>query len=396
LALFLSDNNIQYSGIPFMKKLPFFHFFKHALLFLASTVLLTSVLLAADLKKTDTDLALDLLDQVDQALKAKLDRLDAPIAYRNAYQAFKSFETRLKEQISRRPLQVALILDSALRSLGLSHLTFYKLEKGSLGFEVEEMEGGKMRLTQVLPGSEAAALGLKAGDIVKSISDLPASQALSQGILQNSVSAKSKEKLTLIDDKIIQCQFINLLGVETENNNVSINNNIRIKDVTPNSPAAKLGLQAGDLIEILLAQPDSNSGINTIEALFKANVEVRIKERTVWLRSLDERCFTVGLWGFHPDYIPTDFIDWVYPNSPAENAGIKKGDLIISVDKKAPALVKCYRPGEKAEFRVQRKNGQIETLHLTAACAEEFRRPFFREIDFGNKNSLFPSRELIE
>jgi len=65
------------------------------------------------------------------------------------------------------------------------------------------------------------------------------------------------------------------------------------------------------------------------------------------------------------------WIQTVEPNTPAEKAGLKPGDLIIAVDKtpvdenhRLVDLIRAYKPGDKVSLSVMRGNQRL-TLEVT-------------------------------
>jgi S1-C subfamily serine protease len=160
---------------------------------------------------------------------------------------------------------------------------------------------------------------------------------------------------------------------------------VRVQSVTPDSPAAKAGLKAGDVIEKvgdqavrdfdgLLAQlakhkpgeqltfqvkrGDAEQQLTVTLAERQARAEPRPRERTGGFLGVQTRADDAGTGALIGD---------VMPDSPAAKAGLKAGDVIVSVDGKAVsgpeelrAAVQRAGAGKEVKVTVRRGDEQRE------------------------------------
>lgn len=335
-----------------------------------------SIALKTDEEKSAREHALELFNQVDKALQAKLDRPDAPPSYPEAYRAFKSREEDCIAKIADNPQNIGSIIGLALESSGLSHLSFRKLQNGSLGFETEELTDGAVRLVKVFPYSEAAALGLKAGDIVQSISNKPAAEVMRRGILEDSEYGKQTLQLA---DMAIPCLFMHVIGIC----GALENGWFRIHSIAPGSPATLIDLKPEDLICII---PMRTKVFQS--SIFLTPIIVNVSKKPICIKAVREDYFTRAGWGFYYDSEPNlrGSVLGIYPNSPAEMAGLQYRDTVFTVTPtREYQKGQTYLHGDKAMFLVQKKNGQRQQLELTASLVSEYQRTIFKEIEYDNK-----------
>jgi regulator of sigma E protease len=146
-----------------------------------------------------------------------------------------------------------------------------------------------------------------------------------------------------------------------------------IGTVTADSPAARAGLQPGDLIVSINGRPTPTWESVDMAVLPKAEREIRLlitrgaQQLTIPITPEATGRYEVGTIGIYPRYRPTAVI--VHPNTPAARGGLQRGDVVLAVDGTGPLdqpeIIKRIREaaGRTIVFTVER-DGQPVDLPL--------------------------------
>jgi regulator of sigma E protease len=172
-----------------------------------------------------------------------------------------------------------------------------------------------------------------------------------------------------------------------------------ITSVAPNSAAAHAGLQAGDRIVKIGSHRDPNwQDVLTQEALNpKHPIPVTVERKNARLEftvvpSLDPKQ-GVGVAGWNGD--PDVELDSIQKNSPAEAAGLRPGDLLISVNDKPVQSAELVTEqvvnshGQPLNLILMRK-GQLEKITVTPVSGGESKLPWHIGV------SLRPRGEIVK
>ena len=151
--------------------------------------------------------------------------------------------------------------------------------------------------------------------------------------------------------------------------------------VQPGSPAEKAGIQVGDTITqfgtaqvrtwehldmAVAARPEREVDVTVLRGGREEHLKVR--PDLTELRTRNDARFEVGTIGVLPDVSP--LIQSTIPGSPAETAGLKAGDEIVSVDGKrmifsTMVIEVVSKKAEQPVVFVVRRGGQEETITVT-------------------------------
>lgn len=177
---------------------------------------------------------------------------------------------------------------------------------------------------------------------------------------------------------VVLVVFVSMLGVTTPE---YVDQKPVIDWIEADSPAERANLLAGDEIlkinnrktktwkEVELAVGTKPNRLITLEV--KRGDEILTKEFVVGSKkSLD---FEMGYAGFSPNVL-TQIVD-VAPDSPAEKAGMKAGDVILASSEEAIYYHQFVdivekNPGKKLEFLIDREGEQL-TVNVTPRLEEE-------------------------
>lgn len=211
---------------------------------------------------------------------------------------------------------------------------------------------------------------------------------------------------------LMSCQAVSLtspyLGVyiedltPAERTELKINEGVRVEDVVPNSPAQKSGIKKSDIILKIEKEPikDSDHLVKVIRSYkngSKIDIETlsdgKLKKRTVTLESrtrsllpdiniVNTRTRHLGLklqrlteqLKRHFDVEYGALVAEVFSNSPAERAGVKAGDILLSVEGNEinysynlREAIKSKKSGETVTLVIKRGK---DTLNLEAEIEE--------------------------
>jgi len=202
-----------------------------------------------------------ILDQVDHVLYLELNRSNAPSQYRDTYHQFNSKLGGLRDQLSVDPQAVGALIGAQLRQLGMSHLDFQALPRGSYGLESTPDGGGTVRVTQVDSWGPAAGVGIRPGDRIEEIDGGSAEAALTQGVRADSAYSKSiwvvRSRLDFSESYSLDTRKVSIQAVPVSNSKrgtlgildtALTDGTLQVNTVFPNSPAESIGIVKGDLI----------------------------------------------------------------------------------------------------------------------------------------------------
>ena len=170
-------------------------------------------------------------------------------------------------------------------------------------------------------------------------------------------------------------------------------NGLRVSQIDSQSPAARAGLQAGDIVKLVGGQRATS--VLTFREMVQAYVpgeklilrverDGKAREIAVTLAPLSAplggpsegapRRVRVGIVSTPGD--KGIRVDQVQPGSPAEKAGLQPGDLIVKIDDRIAAGIERLtdvladkRPGDKLKLQVRRDNKEVEKV-VTLVAAE--------------------------
>jgi S1-C subfamily serine protease len=339
----------------------------------------------------DRNEALKLFNAVKKVLEAKLTRPEAPENYHLVYNQFQSKQAEIEKEISSDPLNIAAILSKHLLSPGMSHLGFKKLPKGSFGFESIPLGDGAEKITGIEPWGPFSKEGIQVGDVVQTISNLPASQAL-----QNTLVAGHYDtiRVTFLMNREVRI-FLNKSNADrslafgwTLSN---LGEKVMVTSLTPGGAAEKAGIRVNDEIDEINGEKITQQILSALPFYYSESVQVRIKTRNLNIKPVPENDLKWGSLGINSKNIDTDAIEVsaVIPGGPADLAGIRAGDSILALDGIPYKLARLYKPGEKVLVQVKRASGQIVDTPVTMIARAEYNRTYFKEIEHNGKKAVY-------
>jgi len=176
---------------------------------------------------------------------------------------------------------------------------------GHLGVALEEHRSGKLVVTDLEPGSPAAAAGLRVGDVLLKIggATVKSLEAAREWLLAQSPGepktlqiSRSGKKLSLpvefnlVSRPMALAERRGLLGVQVEGSEE--NPGVRVTRVTPGLPAATAGIKSGDVLMKIDGVPlIGNSSLTEHLATREAGETVKV----TYLRGEDEKEFEARL-----------------------------------------------------------------------------------------------------
>jgi S1-C subfamily serine protease len=265
-----------------------------------------------------------------------------------------------------------------------------------LGVGIEPNESGA-QITEVMPDSPAATAGLQIGDIItaldgkdvtaETLADAIQSHAVGDNVQLNIL--RDGETLELnaalaahADEQTFQGRPVfserPYLGVTLEESD----NQVVIREVAPQSPAAEAGLQAGDVI-VSINSTDvttSQDAVDLIRGLKvgnKVTLEIRRTDETMTveatLSSMFDRPFGLTQAGDIVIYNGADNaweIAALTEENPLYQAGLRAGDKITAIDGQQydPAALADYLNGLSADASVTvtvDRNGESQEFTVT-------------------------------
>jgi photosystem II stability/assembly factor-like uncharacterized protein len=190
---------------------------------------------------------------------------------------------------------------------------------------------------------------------------------------------------------IIDCEKIGMgtppspvyLGIAGEN----VEGGVKLTQITPNGPAAKAGLKAGDIVKAVDKNPltkyeELAEQIRTRKVGDKLTLTIQRGKETLTIEAtLGKRPEQPGPRGGGRQQLPVDFrgedvangvrVERVFPQGESEKAGLQVGDIIQKIDKtdvkkfeQVVELFRAHNPGDKVTVKVLRGKDSKE-LNLT-------------------------------
>lgn len=285
----------------------------------------------------------------------------------------------------REPYALLAIIDGENIGKGPPPSTVYL---GLVGQDVE----GQARLSQVIPDSPASKAGLQVGDVITKVED----QSLSafNDLLDVLREKRPGQKIKLVRKRGDDSQELEIklaprsgaagppiwLGVNGEESG----NEVRLTQIVPNAPAAKAGLEVGDMVlavdeqkvttfEQLIEQVRARQAGEKIKLQIRRGGETKDVEVTVEDRPGSSSARPTGdaFLGIQGEDAPGGArLTAITDEGPAEKAGLAAGDIVQAIDGKKvgdyEALageLRSKKAGDKIVLTVQRGE---ESKQITA------------------------------
>jgi len=326
----------------------------------------------------------------------------------------------------------ALLICAAAGGITTYLITQANIRTASAAQQIEYDRDSGILISSVVQGSPAESAGIVRGDILVSLNGENVNNPNELHNILEELEKIDKLELTVIhgdEQKVLRTRIRNssdyqLLGILTCESfkpepDFSISQFIKgvmIKEVIPSSPAENAGLSAGD--QILAVNGKQINFENNLDDLIEEfdpgdEVEIKIKAKdgktsiikvTLGKHPDDEKKAFLGIYynpitpfpvhenpfNFDPEKFPFEEFDHRFPEflpdgviimeviekSPADKAGLQKGDLISSINdikienpKQLVELIQNNEPNDKIALTISR-NGEDDPITLDIVLAE--------------------------